>query len=208
MKDKLGFWATSPTRHSLFEDVQGVFAGAMMAALGVAFLGTAGLLTGGTAGIALLLHYATGYSIGVIFFLINLPFYYLSYRQLGKTFTIKSFVAVAMFSTIVEVQKHVFRLEDIDPVWAAVMGGLLIGMGLLAMFRHRASLGGVSVLAIYAQEKFGLRAGFVQLAIDCVIMAVSFAIASPWIVFCSVIGAVTMNLFIAINHRKDRYIAM
>jgi uncharacterized membrane-anchored protein YitT (DUF2179 family) len=208
MTDKLGFWATSPTRHSVFEDIQGLFAGSMLVALGVAFLGNAGLLSGGTAGIALLLHYATGYSLGLVFFLVNLPFYYLSYRKLGWVFTVKSFMSVALFSVIVELQKHVFQLQAINPIWAAIMGGLLVGMGLLAMFRHNASLGGVSVLAIYAQEKFGFRVGLVQLGIDVVILAVSFAIASPWIVFCSVIGALTVNLFIAINHRKDRYIAM
>jgi uncharacterized membrane-anchored protein YitT (DUF2179 family) len=205
---KLGLWNTAPTKHSLFEDAQGVFTGTLLAGLGVMLLTKAGLLTGGVAGMAFLLHYAFGWSFGLGFFVINLPFYYLAYKRMGKAFTLKTFSAVGLLALITQYQPKLLEIGYIHPVWAAVLGGLLIGMGMLALFRHRASLGGVGILALYLQDRFKWRAGLVQLAIDLVILCMAFFVTSPFMVFCSVIGAVALNFFIAVNHRTDRYIAM
>lgn len=78
----------------------------------------------------------------------------------------------------------------------------------MALYRHRASLGGVGILGIYLQERFGIRAGLVQLAIDMVVLATAFAVTAPPVVMWSVLGAVVLNLFVAINHRADRYVAL
>ncbi|UVC07582.1 YitT family protein [Rhizobium sp. TH2] len=205
---KIGFWNTEPARHSLFEDAQGLFTGTVLASLGVMLLAKAGVLTGGVAGVAFLLHYAFGWSFGLGFFVLNLPFYWFAYKRVGKAFTIKTFVAIGLLAIFAEYQPKLLELGHINPVWAAVLGGLLIGMGMLALFRHRASLGGVGIVALYLQERFGWRAGLIQLGIDLVILAASFLVASPFIVLCSVIGALAMNFFIAVNHRTDRYIAL
>lgn len=205
---KIGLWNTAPTKHSLFEDAQGVFTGTVLAALGVMLLTKAGLVTGGVAGMAFLLHYAFGWSFGLAFFVINLPFYYLAYKRLGRAFVLKTFASVALLSLLTQVQPKLLEIGYVDPVWAAILGGLLIGMGMLALFRHRASLGGIGILALYLQDRFGWRAGLVQLAIDLCILATAFFVKSPFIVACSVLGAVALNFFIAVNHRTDRYIAM
>ena len=81
----------------------------------------------------------------------------------------------------------------------------LIGTGLLMLFRHRASLGGVGVMALWLQEKKGWRAGKVQMAVDCAIVLASFAVVTPWMVVVSVIGALALNLVLAINHKPGRY---
>lgn len=203
-----GLWNTSPTRHTPLEDVQGVFSGSLVAALGLYFLASAGLLTGSTAGVAFLLHYAIGVNFGLAFFLLNLPFFYLSLKRLGAAFTIKTFIAIGLTSLLTDVQSRLFAIEQIHPGWAALLGGLLLGYGVLALYRHRASLGGVGILGVYLQERFGIRAGLVQLAIDMVVLAVAFAVTTPWVVLWSVLGAVVLNLFVAINHRADRYIAL
>ncbi|MBX9459464.1 MAG: YitT family protein [Rhizobium sp.] len=205
---KLGIWNTEPARHSLFEDAQGVFTGTVLASLGVMILAKAGLLTGGVAGMAFLLHYAFGWSFGLGFFLINLPFYWLAYRRLGLAFTVKTFSAIGLLAVLSEYHPKLLQIGGVNPIWAALLGGLLIGMGMLALFRHRASLGGIGILALFLQERFGWRAGLVQLAIDLVILALAFSVTSPFIVLCSVIGALALNFFIAVNHRTDRYIAM
>lgn len=204
----LGIWNTEPARHSLFEDAQGLFTGTVLASLGVMLLSKAGLLTGGVAGMAFLLHYAFGWSFGLGFFVINLPFYWLAYKRLGPAFTIKTFTAIGFLALLSEYQPKLLEISHINPAWAGVLGGLLIGMGMLALFRHRASLGGIGILALYLQERFGWRAGLIQLAIDLVILMLAFLVASPFMVFCSVIGALAMNFFIAVNHRTDRYIAI
>lgn len=203
-----GFWNTSPTHHTLAEDFQGLLTGAMVSSLGFFLLAKAGLITGGTAGVAFLIHYATGTSFGVWFFLVNLPFYYLSVRRVGWDFTVKTFGAIALTSAITEIQPHFLGLDKLDPIWASVLGGLLLGYGLLALYRHRASLGGVGILGIYLQDRFGIRAGLVQMIFDLGVLVAAFFMLDPFIVACSVLGAVVINLFVMINHRRDRYIVL
>lgn len=204
----LGFWNTTATRHTTVEDVQGIFSGSLIAALGLYVLASAGLLTGSTAGVAFLLHYAFGVNFGLAFFLLNLPFFYLSWKRLGIAFTVKTFIAIAITSLLTNVQTDVFQIASVHPAWAALLGGVLLGFGLLALYRHRASLGGVGILGIYLQERFGIRAGLVQLGIDLCVLAAAFFVTTPPVVFYSVLGAVVLNLFVAINHRADRYIAL
>lgn len=64
--------------HSAFDDAQALMTGVFFVALGLTLLRTAGLLTGGTAGIAFVAHYATGMSFGAVFFVLNLPSYALA----------------------------------------------------------------------------------------------------------------------------------
>jgi uncharacterized membrane-anchored protein YitT (DUF2179 family) len=207
-KRRFGFWNPTPTRHTPLEDAQGIFASSMIAALGLALMGSAGLVASGTAGVAFVLHYLTGYSFGLFYTIVNMPFYILSLKRLGRAFTLKTFLAVGLTSIITEVQPRFLSIESIDPIWTAVIAGILLGFGLLGLYRHRASLGGVGILAVYLQDRFGWRAGLVQLAFDCFVLAAAFTVAPPFIVFCSVIGAVVLNLFLTVNHRSDRYIAM
>ncbi|MFB9950055.1 YitT family protein [Rhizobium puerariae] len=205
-KSPLGFWSSSSHRHSPVEDVQGIAAGSMLAALGVTMLAKAGLLIGGTAGLGFLIRYSTGLSFGLVFFVLNLPFYWVAYRRLGPAFTLKTFAAVALTSGLTEILPGAVVFDHIHPVAAALFGGLLLGTGMLALFRHRASLGGFGILALYLQDRFGWRAGFVQLGLDGLVLALSFFVASPYVILCSILAAVTLNLTLAINHRTDRYI--
>lgn len=207
-KRRFGFWNPTPTRHTPLEDAQGLFASSMIAALGLALMGSAGLVASGTAGVAFVLHYLTGVSFGLYYTVVNIPFYVLALKRLGWAFTIKTVLAVTMTSLITELQSHFVTIESIDPMWTAVLAGILLGFGLLGLYRHRASLGGIGVLAVYMQERFGIRAGLVQLAFDVVVLIAAFSVAAPFIVLCSVVGALVLNLFLTVNHRADRYIAM
>ena len=207
-KRRFGFWNPTPTRHTPIEDAQGIFASSMIAALGLALMGSAGLVASGTAGVAFVLHYLTGYSFGLFYTLVNLPFYILSYQRLGRAFTVKTFIAVGLTSIIPELQPHFISIASLAPLWTAVLAGILLGFGLLGLYRHRASLGGVGILAVYLQDRFGWRAGLVQLAFDLFVLAAALFVAPPLIVVCSVAGAVVLNLFLTINHRSDRYIAI
>lgn len=207
-RSAFGVWNTSATRHSLLEDVQGILSGSLVSALGLFCLSSAGLLTGSTAGVAFLLHYAIGVNFGLAFFVVNLPFFYLSLKQLGVAFTVKTFIAIALTSLLTNLQPRLFEVAHINAFWSALLGGILLGFGLLALYRHRASLGGVGILGIYLQERFGIRAGLVQLGVDLCVLAVALAVTTSFVVICSVLGAVALNLFLAINHRSDRYIAL
>lgn len=196
------------SQHTAFEDAQAIVTGALFIALGVAMFAQAGLLTGGTAGLAFLIHYATGWRFGVVFFVINVPFYVLALRAMGWTFTVKTFCAVAALSLFSELMPLVLRFDFLQPVYAGVMGGFLIGAGLLMLFRHKASLGGLNIVVLYLQERHGWRAGKVQMAIDCLIVLAALAIVEPWLIAVSVLGAVALNLVVAVNHRPGRYLGV
>jgi len=196
------------SQHTASEDAQAILTGALFIALGVAMFARAGLLTGGTAGLAFLVHYATGWRFGVVFFVINLPFYFLALRAMGWTFTVKTFCAIAALSLFSELMPLVLRFDFLQPVYAGVMGGFLIGAGLLMLFRHKASLGGLNIVVLYLQERHGWRAGKVQMAIDCLIVLAAFAIVEPWLITVSVLGAVALNLVVAVNHRPGRYLGV
>jgi uncharacterized membrane-anchored protein YitT (DUF2179 family) len=196
-----------PLRHSLFDDAQALVIGTLFVGLGLALFRHTGLMTGGTVGLAFLAHYATGLPFGALFFTINLPFYVLARRRMGRRFTLKTLVAVTLLAALSEALPSWFRVQDVAPWFAAVGGGLLVGAGFIILFRHRASLGGLNVLVLWLQERFGWRAGHVQMAFDCVILLASW----PWIdgprLALSVLAAAAMNFALAVNHRPGRYMA-
>jgi uncharacterized membrane-anchored protein YitT (DUF2179 family) len=76
------------------------------------------------------------------------------------------------------------------------------------LFRHHASLGGLNVLALWLQERHGWRAGRVQMALDCAIVVAALALVEPARVALSVLGAVALNLVVAVNHRPGRYLGV
>ena len=197
--------ATSVHVHTLFEDAQAIFTGTLFVSLALILFAQAGLMTGGTAGVAFLLHYATGITLGKLFFLINLPFYWFAWTRMGREFTFKTFIAISMLSAMMEWSPKLFAIERLHPAYAAVLGGLLLGSGCLFLARHRASLGGATIVTLYLQKTYGWRAGKVQMAIDCTIVLLALTVVEPARVGYSILGAVVMNLFIWINHKPGRY---
>lgn len=200
--------ATSVHVHTLFEDAQAIFTGTLFVSLALILFAQAGLMTGGTAGVAFLLHYATGITLGKLFFLINLPFYWFAWTRMGREFTFKTFIAISMLSAMMEWSPKLFAIERLHPAYAAVLGGLLLGSGCLFLARHRASLGGATIVTLYLQKTYGWRAGKVQMAIDCTIVLLALTVVEPARVGYSVLGAVVMNLFIWINHKPGRYVVL
>ena len=194
--------------HSLLEDVLAILIGTLLVAFGVVMFKQAGLLTGSTAGIAFLLHYRTGLPFGVIFFAINLPFYWLAWRRMGRRFTLKTFIAVSLLSVFTSMHGQFLHLGGLNPFYTGLVGGLMMGMGFIALFRHQASLGGFNILALYLQDRYGIRAGKLQLGLDLLILATSLLLVSWPALLGSILGAVAMNMVIGFNHRPDRYIAM
>jgi uncharacterized membrane-anchored protein YitT (DUF2179 family) len=199
--------ATPIARHSVFEHALAILICALCVSFGILLFKQGGLLSGGTAGIAFLIHYTTSWRFGTVFFLINLPFYVLAIRCMGWRFTVKTFCAVALVSWFAEMHAHFVHLGTLDPLYAGAIGGVLMGVGFIVLFRHQASLGGVNIVALYLQDKVGIRAGKLQMAVDVCIVLVSLWVVSPKALVASLIGAVALNLIIALNHRPGRYLA-
>jgi uncharacterized membrane-anchored protein YitT (DUF2179 family) len=103
-----------PHTHTLFEDAQAIVTGALVVAFGIMLVKDAGLLTGGTAGLAFLIHYATGWNFGIV--------------------------------------------------------------------------------------------GAVQMALDCAIVVAALAIVEPRLIGISILGAIALNLVVAVYHSPGRYL--
>jgi uncharacterized membrane-anchored protein YitT (DUF2179 family) len=198
----------APSQHRFYEDVIAILTGTLLVSLGVTLFKQAGLLTGGTAGLAFLIYYASGLSFGLIFFLINLPFYFLAWKRMGARFTIKTFCSVLLVSVMTELHPKMMMLSEVTPFYVAIIGGLLMGVGFIVLFRHQASLGGINILALYLQDKYGIRAGKLQMAVDLSVVSISFFIIPSQVILASIVGAVLLNLVIAMNHKPGRYQAV
>jgi uncharacterized membrane-anchored protein YitT (DUF2179 family) len=192
-------------RHRSYEDVLAILLGASCAALGLALYHHAEILIGSTAGIALLVTYVTGWSFGPVFFVINLPFYWLAWRRVGHQFTFKTFGAVALLSWISWMLPSWLEIGEVDPLFAALAGGSLIGLGVLFLFRHRGSLGGFNILVVYLQDRYGWPAGKVQMGLDGLIMLAAFFVLPVTNVIYSIIGTVVLGAILTINHRPGLY---
>lgn len=191
--------------HNLRENLLALLLGSALVSLGVIFFNQVGLLTGGTAGLAIFITKVTDLSFGQVFFALNLPFYILSVARMGWRFTINTFIAVSIVSFAVDHLYHVIQIAEINALYAALLGGGLIGTGMLVIFRHKMSLGGFNILALFLQERFGVRAGKVQMALDCTIVVLSLFIVDVSLVLLSVLGAIVTNLILAMNHKPGRY---
>ncbi|WP_309928377.1 YitT family protein [Variovorax paradoxus] len=188
-------------RYPLLDDAQGFGTAILLVGLGLAMLRSAHLLTGGLPGLAFLLNYASGWSLGSTLLIVNLPFIALGWRAFGLQFTWKTLLVVAGLSLSVEGIGKALGVHPAHPLFAAVAGGLLIGVGLLVLFRHGASLGGFGVLALFLQRRYGWSAGAVQMACDAAIVASAFALVEPSRVGWSIVSAVMVNLVLMWNHR-------
>jgi len=192
-------------RH-LQDDVQGLVTGTLFAAFGVFLMQQVGLVPGGTVGIALLLHYASGLDLGAALFLVNLPFHVFAWLRMGRGFALRTVVSVSLLSLLSWWLPQVVAVQAIAGPLAAVLGGLLCGAGILFLFRHGASLGGLNVLVLRLQDRFGWPAGKVQMGIDAAIVLAGGWLAGDWRrLGLSVLAVVALNLVLVYNHRSGRY---
>jgi len=191
--------------HTPFEDVLALLTGALCIGFGVFLFKESGLLTGGTAGLALILTNVIDFSFGQIFFVINLPFYILAYKQMGLRFTLNTFISVFAVSVSADMIHLVIDMPSVNIWFATVFGGLLLGVGMLVMFRHKSSLGGVGILALFLQEKYNIRAGKFQMGVDMFIVAIGYFLVPLPLLLFSIFGAMVLNIVIAINHKPGRY---
>ncbi|MBY6153005.1 YitT family protein [Vannielia litorea] len=198
--------ADEKPHYTLLEDAQGLLIASAQAALGVHLLRAAGLISSGTAGTALIIAYLSGWSFGLVFFVINIPFYAFAWHARGPVFCLKSLATVTLLSLLTAVLDPALVIDHIHPAASALLFGVAAGVGLLGLFRHTASLGGVSIIALILQDKYGFRAGWTQLIHDVILFTVAAFVLPLEAVGWSLLGAVVLNLVVAFNHRRDWYV--
>lgn len=196
----------SAQRHTLAEDIYAMAIGCSFVSTGVVLLLKARLVTGGIAGVALILSYIFHVSPTTILLIVNLPFFLYAGRAVGVTFAIKSTISSLGVMVLGLFIPHWLGIAQIDRVFAALFAGSLIGMGILALARHGAGVGGIGVIALYFHKVRGWNAGRTQMMFDCVILASSLPVIGAGRFGLSILSAAAINTVLFINHRPGRYI--
>jgi uncharacterized membrane-anchored protein YitT (DUF2179 family) len=196
----------NPRPHSLSEDAYAVAIGCAFIAMGLVLLKQAGLVTGGMAGIALLLSYLIQYQPATLFLIINIPFFLIAGRAMGVAFGLKTLFANLTIMGMGLLMPSALQVASIHPLFAALFGGSIIGFGILAIARHGAGVGGLGVVALMLQRSRGWNAGRTQMAGDAVILLASLPLLDGSRFALSLVSAVAINAVLIVNHRPGRYI--
>lgn len=196
---------TISSGHGLIEDLGSILQASVIFAIGVMFLESAGLITGGTTGISLILSYITDYSFGFWFTVVNAPFFALAYLRMGKKFTIMTTISILLVSIIVEWFNSIIAINIEYRPLSSALSGLFIGIGLLILFRHRSSMGGFTILSLYLQDNFKISAGKLLLIFDLITMAFGFYLYDILTIIYSLIGLLVLNIVLIVNHKQGRY---
>ncbi|OFC70090.1 YitT family protein [Alteromonas confluentis] len=193
-------------KHSVVEDLFALVSAGLFVAFGLYLFQSQDLMVGGAAGLALLGTYALPINFGLLFFIINVPFYALAWTHISKRFTINTFISVTTVSLLTDIIPQFVQINNANPIFTAIFGGILLGVGMLIMFRHSSSMGGLGILAFYLQQRFSIRAGTFQLSIDTIILLSSLLVLNWKLVLMSVLAAFCLNMVLSLNHRPERYI--
>lgn len=116
------------------------------------------MIDGGMNGISIIINTLFGGSLGIIIFLVNLPFLILGYKQLGKKFIIKAGYGMILFSVLLEVCHNYTPLID-DTLLATVYGGILLGVGCGLIIKEGGCLDGTEIIAIIINRKKSISVG-------------------------------------------------
>lgn len=116
------------------------------------------IIDGGVIGISILLGYKANIPVGLLIMLLNLPFLFLGYKHIGKTFTISTLYAVSVLAIGVTVIQPKFQLTD-DLFLISVFGGIILGAGVGIIIRYGGSLDGTEIVAILLDEKIPFSIG-------------------------------------------------
>lgn len=134
------------------------------------------LIDGGTVGIAMILGALFGTErIPLFLVLVNLPFVYIAYRAIGKTFLIHFLLAVAFFCIsmiLISTYLHHWQFKG-ESIEVIVIGGAILGMGVGLIIRSGGSLDGTEILGIVINRRLGFTVG--QVVLFCNIFVFCFA---------------------------------
>ena len=122
------------------------------------FLVPNNIIDGGIVGISIMASYLTGIPFGVYMLILNLPFLYLGYKQIGKTFAISTIISIIALSIFSEFLEPVPQITQ-DYFLAAIFGGIIAGAGVGLVIRQGGSLDGTEITAIILDRKTSFSVG-------------------------------------------------
>ncbi|WP_397340210.1 YitT family protein [Paenibacillus qinlingensis] len=147
------------TKSAFFRRGLFLFIGAVLMSVGLEiFLVPNRIIDGGITGISIILSYLTQVPIGVFLLLLNIPFLFVGYKLIGKTFALSTLFAILVMSIGTALLHPVKELTN-DPLLAAVFGGIILGIGVGMVIRFGGSLDGTEIVAILVSKKIPFSVG-------------------------------------------------
>lgn len=123
------------------------------------FLVPNNIIDGGIVGISIILSYLTKFNLGLLIFLINIPFFLLAFNKIGKKFVIQTFYAIGMLSLAVNLISNHAHPVSHDLLLSTVFGGIVLGTGVGLVLKHEGSLDGTEIMSLVLSKKFGFSVG-------------------------------------------------
>lgn len=128
------------------------------------------ILDGGIVGISIILSHLTEIKLGIFIFVLNIPFFYIGYKQIGKTFALSTLLGITVLS-ISTTLLHDVPVFTTDPLLATVFGGIILGTGVGIVIRYGGSLDGTEILAIIVNKKLPFSVGEIIMFFNIFIFA-------------------------------------
>lgn len=147
------------TKTKLVKRIFFIIFGAVLMGVGIEeFLVPNKILDGGIVGISIILSHLTGWRLGLFIFILNIPFFFIGYKQIGKTFALSTVLGITVLS-LTTTFLHDWPVLTEDLLLATVFGGIVLGAGVGIVIRYGGSLDGTEILAILANRRLPFSVG-------------------------------------------------
>jgi uncharacterized membrane-anchored protein YitT (DUF2179 family) len=147
--------------------------GAILMGVGIEeFLVPNRILDGGIVGISIILSHLTGVKLGIFIFVLNIPFFFIGYKQIGKTFALSTLLGIAVLSVTTALLHNVPALTE-DLLLATVFGGIVLGVGVGIVIRYGGSLDGTEIMAILINKRTPFSVGEIIMFFNVFIFAIA-----------------------------------
>ncbi|MBF0112709.1 MAG: YitT family protein [Desulfamplus sp.] len=163
-----------------------IMAGAIIFSIGLnGILIPKGFITGGISGVCLLIYYITGIlSPGLWYFIINIPLFIMGWIFVSRRFFFYSLYGMIAVSICIDVIN--IHIDIKDPFLAILAGGTILGVGSGVTLHSLGSLGGLDIIGIMLNQKFGVRIGTFFFTFNMVLFGFSFGSLETDLVLYSV----------------------
>ncbi len=123
------------------------------------FLVPNNIIDGGIVGVSIIVSYLTKINLGLLIFLINIPFFLLAFNKIGKKFVFQTFYAIGMLSLALNIFTTHHMPVTHDLLLSTVFGGIILGTGVGLVLKNEGSLDGTEIMSLVLSKKFGFSVG-------------------------------------------------
>ncbi|KOS60521.1 YitT family protein [Lysinibacillus agricola] len=171
-----------------------ILIGSTAVSLGInLFLTPHQILDGGVVGLALILHYLYKLKIGLMIIIISIPVFVISWYKY-KAYFYNSIHGLIVSSLSIDLLKPVRNLIQIDAIYSAIFGGVLMGFGVGLMLRFQTSTGGTDLIAQFLSDKTGINVGILIFMIDSIVIVIGGLLLSSSTLWLSIITILVVGI--------------